>query len=500
MSRLAVVSPRRAYVALVVVLFVLMVGQTINHIWSPPDIWAWLGSVREFAARPGSPRHPLVSADAPDLYMGPYSWVLGFISHLTGLDPLWTLAIAGLANALVVFGGLWYFARSLSSRPWVPVWLLAFTLLAWGWSPWRWSGYMNLNSIGAVLPLGSTFAVGGAAYFLGWWWRWLSGDSRRHLVASGLWFGVVILSHQVTGSWALVVALGFLVTRRSLNRRQIRDLLVAAALVAAVAIAWPFYPILGLFSGAGEFDDINMATYRKVLERTVLAWPGLLLLVQRIRRQRQDPVAWAALAVGLVFLGGWLTSAGSIGRVLPGLMLMAHFAMADWLAQQFETLDSAPRRRHLSLAVALLLVAGAASTSMGWLRSVPRAWVPNAVAERLQLDSVVDQYRGLRSLLSEDDVVAAAPRAQDPIGGYAAKVVGVGLPQPFMDDADRREADEALIIDSNTTNETRSELIRRYGVTALVVESDAAEALLRAIPGAQVIGEVNNLTVIRLTL
>lgn len=158
MHKPAALSANRVYVGLSVGLCLLMIGHTINKQWSDIDFWVWLGAVREFSLRTFDPAHPLIATNAPDLYMGPYSFVLRLVTSLTSVDPVLVIAIAGILNLILVLADLWRLTRLVSTTPWAPALALVFGLLAWGWQPWRWGGYLNLNSIGFGLPYGSTFA------------------------------------------------------------------------------------------------------------------------------------------------------------------------------------------------------------------------------------------------------------------------------------------------------------------------------------------------------
>ena len=97
-------------------LFVVMLGQTLNRIWPSPDFWFYLASVREFAARPLHPLHPLIVGSDADPYMGPYSFALGLITRVSGVDAVNLLAVAGLANFVVLLAGIWRFTRRFSAQ------------------------------------------------------------------------------------------------------------------------------------------------------------------------------------------------------------------------------------------------------------------------------------------------------------------------------------------------------------------------------------------------
>lgn len=493
-------TPVRVYVAISVVLGLLMIGHTSNRMWPDPDFWAWLGSVREFAERPFNPMHPLVAVDAPDSYLGPYSFALGGATRLTSADPVDVMAIAGLFNLTILVAGLWQLTRRVSSAAWAPPLALVFTLVAWGWQPWRWSGYPNLNSLGAVLPLGSTFAYGTGLFFLAALWAWLDSCRLAQLAVAVVAFPVTLLSHQATGLWIALLAVGFTAAKRAqLSRRMGLHLIAATGAVVVVVVAWPFYSIAEFATNVGGFDGVNSYTYRRVAVRFVLALPGLAILGWRLRRNRTDPLAVAGLIVGAAFVFGLITDRGSLGTTLPGLALVAHLAMADWFASNLTEERISPRQRGVVRgALAAIVVLGLLGTAPGWLRSVPRGPVPEELANKLRLNSKIEPNLGFVEFLDDDDVVAAVAGASVAIGGVAAKVLSVRIPQPFIGDEQQRLIDVRLMLDSDTEAEFRDFLVAKYGPDWLVVEMFDAASFIAQLPGSVVVAEVNGYALIRL--
>jgi hypothetical protein len=493
------IAPAGVYIGICIVLGLLMVGHTTNQLWSDLDFWVWLGPVREFAARPLNPTHPLVAVDAPDSYMGPYTFVLGGLTRLTGADPVNVMAIAGLANLGLLVAGLWHLTRRVSTATWAPPLALLFTLVAWGWKPWQWSGYPNLNSLGIVLPLGSTFAYGTGLIFLAALWEWLHAKSIPALALAAVTFPITLLSHPVTGFWVALIAIGFVGSQiGTITTRQWVLLSTAAFLGLSMVVLWPYYSVSGLVGGTGGFDGINGPTYNHVVARAVLGIPGIVILAWRFRRNRSDPLALAALLVGFVFCFGWITARGSLGRVFPALMLLAHLAMADWFASRLSSPRSRLVLRLNQGVVAAIILLGLIGAAPGWLRTIPRALVPENVAKHLQLQSYVEPNLQFAAYFDEDDVIAATSGAAIPIGGVAAKVLSVDIPEPFIDDAAKRSTDVQAMLNPATPPVLRKGLIDEYDPGWIVVPKADATRLVEQLPGASVRGEVNGFTVIRL--
>lgn len=221
-----------------------------------------------------------------------------------------------------------------------------------------------------------------------------------------------------------------------------------------------------------------------------------MLLGLRFIRSRRDPLAVAAVLVGVPFAVAWVFQRGSLGRVFPGLILLAHLAMADWFAQKLRTATPKAIRRSVQAALAMLIVAGLTGTAAGWRMSVPRAWVSSSVSERLRLESSISPYLGFGDYMSIDDVAVVPPYLSLAVGGSSAKVVAVEINGRWIEDQDRRAEDSRSILDPSTSAARRNSLLRKYGVDFVVIESDRASEMVGLIPGSRLNGHVDRFAVI----
>ena len=303
----------------------------------------------------------------------------------------------------------------------------------------------------------------------------------------------------MTGFWVALIAIGFVGSQiGTITTRQWVLLSTAAFLGLSMVALWPYYSVSGLVGGTGGFDGINGPTYNHVVARAVLGIPGIVILAWRFRRNRSDPLVLAALLVGFVFCFGWITARGSLGRVFPALMLLAHLAMADWFASRLSSPRSRLVLRLNQGAVTAIVLLGLIGAAPGWLRTIPRALVPENVAKHLQLQSYVEPNLQFAAYFDEDDVVAATSGAAIPIGGVAAKVLSVDIPEPFIDDAAKRSTDVQAMLNPATPPVLRKGIIDKYDPGWIVVPKADATRLVEQLPGASVRGEVNGFTVIRL--
>jgi hypothetical protein len=465
------------YVGLAAFLFLAMVGHTLNESWASPDFWVHVGAVQEFADQPLEPANPFVVGNDADPYLSPYTWVLGVISKVTGLDAMRVLAMAGLANLILLLTGLYRLVTTLSSRWLAPPLALVFTLFAWGLSPWRWSGFFNANSIGTALPLGSTFAAALACFALSAALRWLRSGSRAELALVGVLTPVVIICHPFTATWAAAVGLGFVVAAAGhCNRHRVGALTVVGAAGTALTLAWPFYPVADLLHTSSDLETINAAIFHRVLPRIFLALPGVVAIWLRQRERRRDPITFGFAASTMLFALGWVLDRPTLGRALPAVMLMLHLALADLVATLVEKPDIGRRRAPTILAVSLGVMVGVAGTAAGMVRAVPRSLLPGQLGDRAELHSLVDRYRPIGEHISHDDVFVASQRLA-PGSTIGGKAIAPFVPAPFVDDLAERQQATDTILDPHATVADRRREIDAYGVDWLVLTPRDADRL-----------------------
>jgi hypothetical protein len=464
------------YVGVAAFLFLAMVGHTLNESWASPDFWVYLGAVREFADHPLNPANPVVIGNDADPYLSPYTWVLGVTSAATGLDAIRVLALAGLANLVLLLAGLYRLVTTLTSRWLAPPLALVFTLFAWGLSPWRWSGFLNANSIGTALPLGSTFAAGFACFALSATLRWLRSGSRAELALVGATIPMVIVCHPFTATWAAAVGLGFVVAAADhRNRRRVAALGVVAATGVALTLAWPFYPVAELIDTSSDLEAINAAVFRHIVPRTFLALPGLVAIGLRLGERRRDPITLGFAAATTLFAIGWVLDRPTLGRALPAVMLMLHVALADLVAQLVGQRDIRLRRATI-LVVSLGVMVGVVGTAAGMARAVPRALLPDHLGDRAELRSLVDRYRPIGEQIARDDVLVAS-KSLAPASTIGGKAIAPYVPAPFVHDLAEREQAADIILDPNATVAQRRREVDAYGVDWLVLTPRDADRL-----------------------
>ena len=449
---------RRAYLALSLALMLFGAAQATNDPWNG-DFWEHAAVIRELAAHPGHPAHPLLDLPTPHPLFTPYHLALALVVRATGFAPYRVLGMAGVLVLGLVAVAMWQFARwwarNVASAPF----LLAFSLLLWGHEPWRWSGFLHVGILGRTAAYPSILGLALAILALAFAARYLETGRARSVVAAGALAGAVILIHPFSVG-VLWVGTAVLIWR-ALRDDPRRGFAIAGsvALGTLAATAWPYYSLLGLIGESGSaYDAQQRPVYERFVERTLPILLAVPLFVQRLRKDHRDPTALTGSALSALIAFGFVSGRYSIGRALPGTILMAHTALADWTASRAVPWLAAAfgrsRLRAASVSAGALVLASAIVVNFAetWPLCVPGHTDPLA------------PYAFLARSVGARDVVLADLKTSAMVPVVAGRVVAVNNALPFVADAGVRRGDVAAFFGARTPDDERARILSRYHV------------------------------------
>ena len=424
------------------------------------DIWEHAAVVRELAARPWHPTHPLLALDVPHAFFSPYHLALALASRWLGLTHLIVLAAAGIGNvALVAFALRRLMARLSPLGAQAAPFALLFVFFLWGRKPWLWSGFLHLNALVYVAPYAATFAAGVLLLALSIALDAIARPSLARFGALGLLVTLAILTHPTTAA-ALVASLVALLVSRARTDWPRAAAWLCAALVAGgfLALAWPYFSVFDLLTTqAAEFNEKSRMLYDGVVR---CAWPALVLLpvvLARLRRDARDPLALLLLALAAVYAGGWLSGATGLGRVLAWIVVVVDIAAAIALVELAQALGG--RWRVLLPALALAALLPFAAQHRGPL---VRLWRPGP-----------QPWRTLARLLApvgDRDVVVADPKTSWMVPALAGRVVASSHPLYWVPDHEARRAALETFFTAGTSEDRRRAILAQTGARWLVID------------------------------
>jgi len=300
------------------------------------DFWEHAAVVRELSVRPLGPKHPLLAVDAPHAYASPYLLALGLVARALGAPAIAVLAAAGLVNLVLLILALRRFlVRLLGSEAPIPYAVL-FIVFLWGKDPWMWSGFFHIGMLGYTVAYPSTVAAAAMFLCLALVLDSLDQPGALAFLGIALLVGFCVITHPPT-ALILVAALGALFVARVRDRLGTTGGFLAGAAVSgiAAALAWPYFPVLQLFTAQPpEFHRWSGVFYQGVPAQV---WPALIalpVLAWRLRADRRDPLVLLVAILGVVYAVGGITGRDGLGRAIGYMVVFVQIAaaaaLADW--------------------------------------------------------------------------------------------------------------------------------------------------------------------------
>jgi hypothetical protein len=463
------VAVPRSYLVVAGVLVAALIVQTLNRQWSG-DWYLHAATVRELAAHPFSPHHPLVLTHDPDPDLSPYLLALGLVVRFTHLDAVWVMALAGFVNLLAFLAVLPIFVSGFTKQRQAATWTLVFALVLWGFDPWRWSGYLNLNSIGFGLPYPSMAATVLVLVMLILLQHWCQHPSRGLAILIGVIAATMALIHPPTALMGVVGGGAILVSeRRRLHVGEIAQLVIGGLVALVLVALWPLYPFFSLFGHSGVYDAENAGIYHSVLPRLILLLLTAPALWLRWKRNPTDALVLFVIGGMTVFIAGEVFGHSSFGRTLPLTALAAQIALADLVSERVAAGD-----RRVGEIAGTIAALGLLLSAPVLPRFVPRVALPSSVASRSDLKATTDGW-GFLDVIPSDDVVAVQrqeARVAEP--AFGGRTVSPGYPAAFVNDQKQRRQDELEIFATTDATE-RTRLLDQYRVRWLLLNTRFAD-------------------------
>lgn len=468
-------ADQRRYLLLSSSLVVLMTILTFNEQWSL-DFLEHAAVVRELATHPLDPVHPLLPIDVPHPYFSPYLLGIAMLARWLDIGTTGAMQIAALFNLMLFMLAFRLFVTRVVRSSNAAFYALLFSVVLWGLSPWRWSGYLNFNSLGFTLPYPSMFAFPVMLLTLSALISYLSKPRPLSLVGMTIGGALVLLTHPITAAAGAVFGAALLAAHfRWRDKARYLAILGAGLLAVLLAVAWPYFSVLDLFSESSIYHSSHPALYQKVLQRTFPALVALPILVRRFRSDPRDPLVLSFLGMTAVYLWGFLSEAFTYGRMMPFVMLILHITLGSYFADlEIRARAGSTPIRPVGLAYAglsLLMVVGLIGAAPGLVRTIPHQWLPERLRIDPRLAKISDTYGFLSTCTRQYEVVLTdLGLASMAVPAFGGKVVATAWPIPYIADKQEREADVRAFFGSASAGKRRA-IVAKHDVSYVLLEA-----------------------------
>jgi hypothetical protein len=332
-DRLVALSPRARLAVVALGALILCAAYVWRGAFSS-DFWEHAAVVRELAVRPLAPVHPLLRVDAPHAYASPYLLAVALAARAADAAPIHALAVAGLVNlVLLILAFRRFVVRLLPEGAAAAPYALLLVIFLWGKDVWMWSGFLHIGMLGYDVAYPSTFAAAAMLLAFSLLLDALDRGARSYFAIAVI-VALCFIAHPPT---ALVLLAGlaglFLARARGAVAAQGGLLAFAVAAGVAASLAWPYFPVLELFTNQpAEFHSWSGVFYQQVLPRV---WPvvlGVPVLLWRARANPRDPLVILVGVLGALYGIGGFTGLHGLGRTIAYIAVFIQVALGAALA------------------------------------------------------------------------------------------------------------------------------------------------------------------------
>jgi hypothetical protein len=443
------------------------------------DFWEHVASVKQLMADPIRPLHPQYATHDPSREYMPWYLLLAILGRVFGWDPLGVMAVGAMLTTALCLVAIGLFFREYFKNNWAPLAGLTCLFFLWG-KPWVWSSFYNFRSYLTTAAYPSSFAFG--LTFIIWW---VGGRAMRCSSLRGweppaltLLVALALLVHQLSGLFAVVGLICFLVVDTSGQWRRKVVLTLLTALGMAVIAAWPYFNPWQMASKDQVWNPlwvpVESARFYRPLEVLACIGPalaGVIAFVIFIRTK-------VHLAVVLGFIGALFayTIGGFLGnpmthRILMVVILYLHVGLT-WLLLTIFAGSDGPRVFRRRAVMVILVTIVVAHLGVVCLELADIAF-PQSIFERVSIhqhSDVVGSFRTIGSYLSPNSITMAAPGVCKALPAFQGRVVSVYWTSPLVRDDQQRGWDSERFFSPETSASERRDIIVRYGVTHILYE------------------------------
>ncbi|MFO0726533.1 MAG: hypothetical protein U1E65_22295 [Myxococcota bacterium] len=452
----------------------------LSQTWTG-DVHLYLAGLAELERAPWHPRHEAMDVPGSQsaLYT-PYLVGLSILARIGGLSPLGALRVGAVFNlALYAVSALWFFrhfSRHRSSVVPAAAFLIASGLLRD--RMFIWSSDTSVASLRFVAAYPSTFAFGLAMLILGLARALLEGWEGwgRPVALAGL-LALVYLSHALTGSFVLVALAAMSLVSEGPRRGRI-SLGLAAIAGLILALAWPYYDVLGhraylrVAEGAPFVGKEVSSFYRAALL-------AILALVASPDRGRYVSLvaAWGATLTALVMLEALGVSYAARFAFFGAFFLFV--LAAEGVADAVTTWRRAPlwSASYLAIFAILALTTPGLRDQQRHGRPMLAAWeLWSAPPPESPISQQAEQIAGL--LLPGDRIMMPVDHLSFDLASLSGARVVLSPFADRVEDAVERRADVDRFFDEATPSDERRRILERWRVSVIVAPKSAVLGMI----------------------
>jgi hypothetical protein len=413
----------------------------------------------------------------------PYLIGLSLLGESLALSPYEVLQWAGVVNCILFPAAAVYLFASIcpDKNALISAAFFLLTVIFVRGANYSWSSELSAETLATIQAYPSFFAWSLAMLCFGLCHRLIRSTTIIELALLGILVWLVFLTHNLTGSWVVLIVSFYASAHIALSLRNRMSssifgafaCLIVVGIALLATLAWPYSSVLG------NLQIVAVHEYAPFSGRPLRSFPFLYVL-------SVPAYYWCwrhsrPLAIVLICGFGVTLAAYGLLRVISDfferyVFFLAFFAqvlIAAVLTDNIDNLISSPHQKLFdmsrgqlgrgfifSMAFTLVLILSAATRSYSAIRLSPDS---RAVFE--------DRFPRLVSALSEADIVAACPTTRLTL--FLFSKTGARFVLSFSSQRGEtkaaRQADLTALFHDGSSRNSVDTIIQRYGITKALV-------------------------------
>jgi hypothetical protein len=472
---------RNTYILVVIIatLYIPLACLDYNHF--PYSDGAEHGAaVRELAKNLVHPVDPMLAnhpGDSPRFV--PSIVVMALFMKLLHLDVLVILKIFS-----TVFFFLFLLAAALFSREYfndagqVP-WSVASLLFLWG-SGWTGANAYMFSALLYTAYFPSVVSFSLALLALYFQLRFLRYNKKRFLVAQTLLGSIVFVNHPLTGVFFLICSGLLYLEKKGVDHKALVQYALSVVAALLLITLWPYYSLFanllkivtGEMAETSDYQSTQHYLYAKFLVRSGPALLGIPCILLFIKQKRFLMLVGGFVIFTLIYLIGYPFRISLTERfvffIMFSLQLSASRLCREWFSSL--PLQKDPKKIVASFLVCLILLGMIIQTVFVGTKFITPtfAFKPGSALPTYVTPNAMQL--GLKNYLSDRDVVLSDIYSSWSLPVYTgAKIIALFHTSPHVNDNLERIEDVETFYDTETTSESRREILKRYNVTHVLL-------------------------------
>jgi hypothetical protein len=399
---------------------------------------------------------------------------------------------------LTIYFSLFLFSAALFSREYfndagqVP-WSVASLLFLWG-SGWTGANAYMFSALLYTAYFPSVVSFSLALLALYFQLRFLRYKKKGAFIAQIILGSLAFVNHPLTGIFFFICSGLLYIEKRSFGRKMYFYYLISVIAAISLTSLWPYYSfsqnLFKITSGGmaqtADYQSTHQYLYSKFLLRSGPALAGFPLLILFLLRKRHFLLVGGFVIFTLIYLTGYFFRISLAERfiffIIFTLQMVFSRACREWFSFPTTSLELNAKKTTVWFLFLLLTIGIIIQTTFLYTKFIapalqfkPDQYVPEYVTPNtMQLE--------LKKYLAEGDVVLSDIYTSWSLPVYTgAKIIALYHTSPHISDNTERKKAVETFYDSSTSREARKEILKRYGVTHILLNFQTAGKALEPV-------------------